>query len=100
MSPGVYFQFLLALVFVIALIAGLGWAVRRLGWGARFVAPADKRRLSVVEILPLDGKRRLVLLRRDEIEHLVLLGGDHDVLIESGVSAASRTGAIARSETP
>jgi flagellar protein FliO/FliZ len=42
-----------------------------------------KKRLSVLEVLPIDGKRRLVLLRRDAAEHLVLLGIGGDLLIES-----------------
>ena len=40
-------------------------STRRFGWASRFVAPAGKKRLSVLEVLPLDGKRRLVLLRRE-----------------------------------
>jgi len=85
MGLDVYLRFALALVLVIALIGALAWIVRRFGWGSRFVAPAAKRRLGVLEVLPLDGKRRLVLLRRDEAEHLVLLGSDRDLLIESGI---------------
>ncbi len=37
---------------------------------------------------PLDGKRRLVLLKRDEVEHLVLLGVANDVVIETGIGAS------------
>jgi flagellar protein FliO/FliZ len=85
MGLDVYLRFALALVLVIALIGALAWIVRRFGWGSRFVAPVAKRRLGVLEVLPLDGKRRLVLLRRDEAEHLVLLGSDRDLLIESGI---------------
>jgi len=84
MGLDVYLRFALALVLVIALIGALAWIVRRMGWGSRFVAPAAKRRLGILEVLPLDGKRRLVLLRRDEAEHLILLGADRDLLIESG----------------
>jgi|ERR1700726_1800949 flagellar protein FliO/FliZ len=87
MGLGTYLQFLTALVFVIAMIGGLAWVVRRFGWGNRFVVPAGKRRLAVLEVLPLDGKRRLVLLRRDAAEHLVLLGAEGDLLIETGIAA-------------
>jgi len=74
MGLDVYLRFALALVLVIALIGALAWIVRRFGWGSRFVAPAAKRRLGVLEVLPLDGKRPLVLL-----------GSDRDLLIESGI---------------
>jgi len=84
MGLDTYLRFVIALVFVVAMIGGLAWIVRRFGWANRFVAPAGKRRLSVLEVLPIDGKRRLVLLRRDSAEHLVLLGISGDILIESG----------------
>ena len=39
----------------------------------------------MVEVLSVDAKRRLVLLRRDAKEHLVLLGVAGDVVIETGI---------------
>ncbi|MGB1548152.1 MAG: flagellar biosynthesis protein FliO, partial [Alphaproteobacteria bacterium] len=44
------------------------------------------RRLGVVEVLPVDARRRLVLLKKDDREHLVLLGPGQgpDLLVESG----------------
>jgi flagellar protein FliO/FliZ len=85
MSLDVYFRFLIALVIVVALIGALAWLVKRFGWGRRFIATSGTRRLAVLEVLPLDGKRRLILLRRDQAEHLVLLGSERDLLIESGI---------------
>jgi hypothetical protein len=61
-----YARFAGALLFVLGLIAG---------------RPKAERRLSVVENLPLDGKRRLVLLRCDSQEHLVLLGPSQDLAL-------------------
>jgi flagellar protein FliO/FliZ len=88
MGLDTYLRFLIALVFVVAMIGALAWIVRRFGWANRFVAPAGKKRLSVLEVLPIDGKRRLVLLRRDAVEHLILLGVGGDLLIESGSGGA------------
>jgi flagellar protein FliO/FliZ len=79
-----YWRFLLALLFVVALIAICGFIARRLGLGARLVQRGGKRRLAILEVLPLDGKRRLVLLQRDGVEHLVLLGQQSDLVIERG----------------
>jgi flagellar protein FliO/FliZ len=84
MGLDTYLRFLIALIFVVAMIGALAWIVRRFGWANRFVAPAGKKRLSVIEVLPIDGKRRLVLLRRDAVEHLILLGAGGDLVIESG----------------
>jgi flagellar protein FliO/FliZ len=80
-----YLRFLAALLFVLALIAGLGWAVRRWGpSGAARLAGGRRRRLHIVDSLPLDARRRLVIVRRDGAEHLLLLGGQADLLVESG----------------
>ena len=77
-----YWRFLLALAFVVALIGVCAWLARRLGLAGRLATTGGKRRLAIVEVLPLDGKRRLVLIKRDEVEHLVLLGHQSDLVIE------------------
>jgi hypothetical protein len=46
------------------------------------------QRLGVIEYLDLDGIRRLVLIRRDAVEHLLLTGPNQDVVVESGIGAA------------
>ena len=45
-------------------------------------------RLGISEYYELDATRRLVLLRRDDMEHLVILGGAQDIVIESGIPTA------------
>lgn len=92
MSADIYWRFLLALLLVLALIFAVAWIARRLGVGGRFVAIGGKKRLAMVEVLPLDGRRRLVLVRRDGIEHLVLLGLNSDVLVESGIRSPAVEG--------
>ena len=85
-----YLRFFLALGFVLILIAGLAALVRRSGFGERLSASPSSsgaRRLSLVEVRPLDAKHKLVLLRRDDREHLVLLGAASDLLIESDIPA-------------
>jgi len=42
-------------------------------------------RLGVIEQASVDARRRLVLIRRDGIEHLIMTGGPVDVLIETGI---------------
>ena len=85
MAFDAYFRFAIALVFVLALIGLLGWLAKRFGIAGAFVRPQATRRLSVVESLPLDARHRLVLVRRDAVEHLVMLGAAGDSLIESGI---------------
>lgn len=82
-----YLRFVAALVFVLGLIGLGGWAMRRLGWAAAGSAGGRRgRRLQVLEVLPLDTRRRLVLIRRDQVEHLLLLGATGDVVVEKGIT--------------
>lgn len=60
--------------------------------------PKPERRLDVVEQSNIDSRRRLVLIRRDNIEHLIMTGGPVDVLIETGIGQA-RT-AVHKAPTP
>jgi flagellar protein FliO/FliZ len=76
-----------ATLFVIALGALLVWAFRAFFGGqsnSGFMRPRDKR-LGVVETATVDAKRKLLLVRRDEVEHLVMVGGPVDMLIETGI---------------
>ncbi|MAN79272.1 MAG: hypothetical protein CMM77_11590 [Rhodospirillaceae bacterium] len=83
-----YFRFILALVFVIGLIALLAAVARRAGWGfpAAAIKRASNRRLGIVEVTPLDGRRRLILVRRDDTEHLLLIGPTSELVIETGIT--------------
>jgi flagellar protein FliO/FliZ len=85
MMEDMYWRFLGALVLVVALIFALAWVAKRLGFGGRLATARGKRRLGVQEVLSLDNKRRLVLLKRDGIEHLILLGLNDDVVVETGI---------------
>jgi len=57
---------------------------------------AESSRLGISEYLDVDKQRRLVLLRRDDVEHLVLIGGGQDLVVE----AAIRPGVQRREEVP
>jgi flagellar protein FliO/FliZ len=77
-----YIRFVVALVFVLALIGGITWLVRRLGWAERTVRGVGRtRRLAVVEVLPIDSRRRLILVRHDQTEHLIMIGGPGDLVV-------------------
>ncbi len=90
MDLSVYLRFVVALVFVLGLIGAIAWGGKRLGVLGRYTRTrAEARRLGIVELLPVDAKRRLLLVRRDGVEHLVLLGPTQDVLIEQGIRPAA-----------
>ena len=80
-------QYLAALALVIALILGLAWILRRSGFAPMVRTPRGKRRLEVLEVLPLDPKRRLALVRCDAKAHLLLLGADGDLVVATDLDA-------------
>ena len=84
-----YLRFFLALIFVLGLIGILAVVARRTGLGFPITAikSLQSRRLSVVEVTALDGRRRMVLIRRDNIEHLLLISPSSEMLIETNISA-------------
>jgi Flagellar biosynthesis protein, FliO len=45
-------------------------------------------RLAISEYHEVDQTRRLVLVRRDGVEHLLLIGGGQDIVVESGIGGA------------
>lgn len=89
MNASTYLQAFLALVLIIGLIVGLGWTLKRLGFGTSAQGILGRRRrLVTVEALMLDGRHRAVLMRRDDIEHLILVGPNTSQVIERGIPAA------------
>lgn len=90
MSAVDYLRFVMALAFVLALVGVFALLLRRYGPSAGLPISRAKgeRRLGVVEVLGLDARRRLVLVRRDGVEHLLLLGPDRDLLVEGGIPMA------------
>lgn len=76
------FAALVLLVIVLVIVK----LVRSLTFGT-FVAGGRNRktRLAVMDATAIDSQRRLVLVRRDDIEHLLLIGGPTDVVVETDI---------------
>lgn len=86
-----YLNLILALAFVIGLILAAGWVARRLGFATIAAGRRGRRRLGIVEVLPLDNRSRLVLVRRDQCEHLLLIGGGDAAVVERGLPAPAES---------
>ncbi|MGQ0527236.1 MAG: FliO/MopB family protein [Alphaproteobacteria bacterium] len=85
------FRLLAALCFVLALMGGLTLILKKLGLaGAPSVKPA-RRRLKIIETLNLDARRRLVLIERDDTQHLVILGGSSETIVETNIKPVNET---------
>ncbi|MBV9863592.1 MAG: flagellar biosynthetic protein FliO [Alphaproteobacteria bacterium] len=97
LSGALYLRVVLALVGILAVLALGTMLARRFGLAARLGA-AGKRRLGIVEAAAIDGKRRLLLLRRDEVEHLVLIGPEGATVVETGIRRRLALGAAAEAE--
>jgi len=82
--------FVVAFAIILALVALFGLVLRKLT-GARLMMPGSDRsrsrqpRLGIVDVYDLDRQRQLLLLRRDNVEHLLLIGGPNDVVIETNI---------------
>jgi flagellar biogenesis protein FliO len=84
-------MFVIAFIVVLALIAGTAWLVRR--FGGNRLGPNGNRgrmpRLAVIDAAAIDGRRRLVLVRRDNVEHLLMIGGPSDIVVEPNIVRAT-----------
>ena len=82
-------RLLLALAFVVGLMGGLALLMKKLGLSENtLVKPKDgKKRLKIIETLPLDSRRRIALIERDNEQHLILLGLNGDTIIETNINS-------------
>jgi flagellar biogenesis protein FliO len=82
--------FIVAFIVVLALIGVAAWLVRRFA-GSRLGANTQRGRmprLAVIDAAAVDGRRRLVLVRRDNVEHLLMIGGPTDIVVEPNIVRA------------
>jgi hypothetical protein len=94
-------KFFLAFLLVLGLIGVGAWGLRRFTSGRLGSASARGRqpRLGVIDYASVDARRRLILVRRDNVEHLLMIGGPTDVVVEANIVravAAPRDVALAR----
>jgi len=102
--------FFFAFVAVLALIGVAAWLVRRFASNRLGANTSRGRmpRLAVIDASAVDGRRRLVLVRRDNVEHLIMIGGPTDIVVESHIVRAQpardqlpqRTGSIGAEMPP
>jgi flagellar protein FliO/FliZ len=81
-------RYLGALMLVLALVGFAALAARRFGLPG-IVSGSATRRLAVVETLMVDARHKLLIIRRDDKEHLVLVGPEGSSVVESGLVAKS-----------
>src|ERR1700694_2683101 len=85
-------RFFIAFLVVLALIGLTAWLVRRFG-ANRLRGGAGRGASAPASV---DARRRLVLIRRDNIEHLLMIGGPTDVVIEPNIVRAAAAREVSR----
>jgi flagellar protein FliO/FliZ len=82
--------FFFAFVVVLALIGVVAWLIRRFASNRLGTNTNRGRmpRLAVIDAAAVDGRRRLVLVRRDNVEHLLMIGGPTDIVVEPNIVRA------------
>ncbi|MCF8469057.1 MAG: flagellar biosynthetic protein FliO [Sneathiella sp.] len=87
MEPIQYLKYIVGLLIVLGLIALIALLARRFGMVPKVDRkPGNPRRLSITDVIAIDAKRRLVLVKRDDQEHLLLLGPERDLIVEQNIS--------------
>ncbi len=82
-----YLRFVMAFIFVLALMGGLYLVLKRLGLNGPTINIGAKRRLKIVEILPLDSRRKAMILQCDDKQHLVILSPSGETVVETRIEA-------------
>lgn len=77
----------LSLTIVLVMIVLGVWILKVIFQATGNVTRGRNKRLSVIDSMAIDPKRQLVLVRRDNVEHLVLLGGSTDLVVETDIPA-------------
>jgi hypothetical protein len=90
--------FWICIVLLASVVVAAGYCVYHiylLGDGSfrpsMWFAPRPEPRLSVTEQASIDGRRKLVLVRRDDVEHLLMIGGPVDIVVEEKISPPEAT---------
>lgn len=85
-------KYFFALVLVLGLMGGLWLLLKKAGNGfTPFFKNATKRRLSVIEVLPLDAKRKAMILRCDNSDHLIILGQTGETVVGHKITKPDAT---------
>lgn len=103
-SGNIIFDFPLIWLGVIVLVIAAIWFLMHHRPPAPFIKGGKNRRprLFVVDAAAVDARRRVVLIRRDNVEHLVMIGGPNDLLLETRIPApiGARRAPAAQESTP
>ena len=89
-------KFIVVFLVILGILVPLLW--RRFSAGSSPLGIRGRQqRLAVIDTAAVDVRRKLVLVKRDSVEHLLLIGGPSDIVVESGIG---RTPTVVREPRP
>ncbi|MBX2835060.1 MAG: flagellar biosynthetic protein FliO [Micavibrio sp.] len=81
-----YLRMFAALLFVLGLMGGFALIVKKLGLGGvQAQNITAKKRLKLIESMQIDARRRVVIIQRDDIQHLLMIGANGETVIETDI---------------
>ena len=89
MESDYFFQYIVSLLILVAMLLGFVWVVRIIrekgvsAWGKKIIGNKKGVRIKVSEAMQLDAKRRLVIVECDQKEFLLLIGGSSDIVLDT-----------------
>jgi flagellar biogenesis protein FliO len=85
-SENAFLTAALALGTVVVLVLLAVWGLK-VSFRASNQLIRRNKRLTIIDSIDVDPKRQLIIVRRDNVEHLILTGGPADVVVEAGIPA-------------
>lgn len=89
-----------SLALVLMLILLIAWVIKFFSRSRTPTGTTSRRRLSIVESIAIDGRRKLVLVRHGDSEHLIMIGGSQDLVVEANTRPSSQARPDTRSQPP
>lgn len=85
-----------SLVLVLAMILLIAWVIKFFSRTRGPISMTSNRRLSIIESVAVDSRRKLVLVRHGEREHLIMIGGSQDLVVEANIKPTANGRANSR----
>ena len=85
-SAGTLLNAAFALGIVLVLIVLGLWLLKLFTRAGERLGRGSDKRLQVIDTANVDGKRKVMIIRRDNVEHVIMTGGPQDLVIEAGIA--------------
>ena len=81
-----YIRYASALILVLALMGILAVIVRKMNGLQNSGFMGRQPRLNIIEQRAIDSRHKMVLVRRDAVEHLIILSNTGETVVETGIT--------------